>query len=49
MPDIKPAVTIRIEQGSVTPAQKQAWKRFWRKLISECNREDTGERKNLQL
>jgi len=46
MPETKPAVTLRIERGPVSPAQKQAWKHFWQKLISECKREVTGEREN---
>jgi hypothetical protein len=46
MPETKPKVTLRIERGSVSPAQKQAWKRFWQKLMSEYKREVTGEREN---
>jgi hypothetical protein len=29
-------VTVDIQLGPVSPAQKQAWKRFWQKLISEA-------------
>ena len=32
----QPVVTIRIERGPVSPAQKQAWRRFCQKLVSEA-------------
>ena len=43
-PKIKPEVkvTMRIAPGPVSPAQKQAWRRFWQKLITEAK----GEAKN---
>lgn len=28
-------VIVDIKPGPTTPAQKQVWKRFWQKLISE--------------
>lgn len=34
-------VTVRIEGGPVSPAQKRAWKRFWQKLITEVKSEVT--------
>ena len=32
-------VTVNIVSGQVTPAQRQAWKRFWQKLIAEAKNE----------
>lgn len=29
-------VSVRIQQGPVSSAQKQAWNRFWQKLIAEA-------------
>lgn len=29
-------VTVNIRLGPVSPAQKQAWKRFWQKLLAEA-------------
>jgi hypothetical protein len=29
-------VTVNIVHGPVTPAQRQAWKKFWQKLIAEA-------------
>ena len=29
-------VTVNIVPGPVTPAQRQAWKKFWQKLIAEA-------------
>ncbi len=37
--DIK--VKVNIQPGPVSPAQKQAWERFWQKLITEVK---AGER-----
>ncbi len=37
----QPKVTMNIQSGPMTPAQKQAWKRFWQKVITEVK---TGER-----
>jgi hypothetical protein len=34
-------VTLDIKPGPASPAQKQAWKRFWQKLIAEVK---AGER-----
>ena len=36
-------VTVDIKAGRATPAQRQAWKCFWRKRISECQRELKAE------
>jgi len=36
-------MTVDIQRGPASPAQEQAWKRFWRKLISEVK---AGERWN---
>ena len=34
--DTKPIqITCRIERGSASPAQKQAWKNFWSRIIAE--------------
>lgn len=30
-----PTVTLDMHFGLVVPAQKQAWRRFWQRLISE--------------
>ncbi len=30
-----PTVTFDIHSRPVSPAQKQAWKRFWQKLLAE--------------
>jgi len=32
----EPTVTFSIVPGTVTLAQKQAWRRFWQKLIAEA-------------
>ena len=32
-------VTVNIAAGPVTPAQRQAWKKFWQKLIAEAKSE----------
>ena len=29
----QPVITVRIVPGKAMPAQRQAWDRFWRKLI----------------
>ena len=34
-------VKVDIRPGPVSPAQKQAWRRFWQKLIAEVK---AGER-----
>jgi len=36
---IQTKVTVNIRPGRATPAQKQAWKRFWQKIIGEAQRE----------
>ena len=33
-------VILNIKRGPASPAQKQAWKRFWQKLISEVKAEE---------
>jgi len=33
-------VVVDIKPGPASPAQKQAWKRFWRKLISEVKADE---------
>jgi hypothetical protein len=35
MPEPEPGVRIRIEHKPVTPFQKQAWDKFWAKMIDE--------------
>jgi len=37
-PDTKmqSSVMVNIQPGPTSPAQKQAWKRFWQKLIAEA-------------
>lgn len=35
-------VDIRLGRGLTTPAQKQAWRRFWQKVITELKGEDHG-------
>jgi len=37
----KPTVKLKILPGPVTPAQKQAWRRFWQKWIAEAKNEGT--------
>jgi len=32
-------VTVNIKPGPVSPAQKQAWRRFWQKLIAQVQEE----------
>ena len=32
---VEPQMKVVIKPGPATPAQKQAWKRFWQKLIAE--------------
>jgi len=36
---VQSKVTMNIRPGTVTPAQKQVWRRFWQKLITEAKRE----------
>jgi len=33
-------VILNIKRGPASPAQKQAWKRFWQKLISEVKADE---------
>jgi hypothetical protein len=33
------SVVVNIQPGPVSPAQKQAWDRFWQKLIVEVKKE----------
>lgn len=33
-------VTLDIKYGPSTPAQQQAWKRFWQKLIAEVKTDE---------
>jgi hypothetical protein len=33
-------VVLNIRPGPASPAQKQAWKRFWQKLISEVKADE---------
>jgi len=41
MPPVKqPVVTLNIKPGQVTPAQKQAWRRFWQTLISKAKNDE---------
>jgi hypothetical protein len=39
---IQVKLTVNIQPGPASPAQKQAFKRFWQKLIAEAK----GEAKN---
>jgi hypothetical protein len=36
-------IEVNIKTGPVPPASRQAWKCFWRKGISECQRELQAE------
>jgi hypothetical protein len=36
-------VSVEIRPGATSPAQKQAWKRFWQKLIAEAKSEAKNE------
>ena len=38
-----PLVTITITAGPVTPAQRQAWKTLWARLVAEAKQRE-GER-----
>lgn len=38
-------VRVDVQPGPASPAQKAAWRKFWRKLISEVK---SDERKNPQ-
>ena len=31
-----PKITLTVTPGSVTPAQRETWKRLWAKLISQA-------------
>ena len=33
-------VVVNIQPGPASPAQRQAWKRFWQKLIAEVKAEE---------
>jgi hypothetical protein len=35
--DNTPVVTINIQPRPISPAQRESWRRFWKKLISEVN------------
>jgi len=37
--DTELRVTVDIRPGPVSPAQGQAWKRFWQKMIAETKSE----------
>ena len=37
----KSKVTVNVHPGTMSPAQKQAWRKFWQKLITEVK---AGER-----
>ena len=37
----QPRVIVNIRPGEMSPAQKQAWRKFWQKLITEVK---AGER-----
>jgi hypothetical protein len=44
IPSTKPitaamSVVVNIQPGTVSPAQKQAWGRFWQKIIIEVKKE----------
>jgi len=39
----QPAVIVRFETGPVSPAQRQAWRRFWQKMIDETKSEAINE------
>lgn len=42
---IKPIVKLKLEPGPVSPAQKQAWLRFWTRIVSQVmNERQAGER-----
>ena len=34
-PELK--VTVNIKSGKATPAQLQAWRKFWQRVITEAN------------
>jgi len=34
-------VILNIKRGPASPAQKQEWKRFWQKLISEVKADES--------
>jgi len=36
-------VTINLAPGPTSPAQKQAWRKFWEKLIAEVKQEATED------
>jgi hypothetical protein len=38
-----PHVTINLVPGPTSPAQKQAWRKFWAKLIAEVKQEATED------
>ncbi len=38
----QPIVTLAITPGPVTPAQREKWRRFWKKLIAEVKANAKG-------
>ena len=38
-----PVVTLTIRAGPSTPAQRQAWRRLWARLIAEAKQQDGGK------
>jgi hypothetical protein len=39
-----PKITVNIEPGQVTPAQREAWRRFWAEISAEGHNDNTPEK-----